>query len=80
VFVPALGLGPFLEVGDVGIADAAPLGDQLVLREFVLGLVQPADAQDQQLAIAERQRLLRQDVAGEGRPAFRERGVIAPSP
>jgi hypothetical protein len=47
-------------------------GNKLVLGEIALSLVQPADAQEQEqeLAVAERQGLLAEDVAGEGRPAL----------
>jgi hypothetical protein len=58
------------------VADAALPGDQLVLGELVLGLVQPADAQDQQLAVAERQGLLAEHVAGERRPALDQLGMM----
>jgi hypothetical protein len=72
VLAPALGLGAFLQVRDVGVGEAAALGDELVLGELVLGLVQPADAQDQKLAVAEGQGLLGKDVAGKRRPALHE--------
>ncbi len=41
-----------------------------------LGLVQPADAQDKEFAVAERQGLLAEDVAGERRPALHQRRVM----
>src|SRR5215468_6029785 len=72
MLAPALGFRTLLQACDVGVRQAAFLGDQLVLGELVLGLVQPADAQDEELAVAERQALLAEHVAGERRPALHE--------
>src|SRR5260370_42134300 len=61
---PARRLRPLLQPFYCGVGHAALPVDQLMLGELVLGLVQPADARDQRLAVAERQGLLVGDMAG----------------
>ena len=76
MLAPARFLRLLLQPRDVGVGDAALFGNKLVLGELVLGLVQPADAQDQQFAIAERQGLVAEDMAGERRPALYQRRMV----
>ena len=56
--------------------DPALLGDQHVLAPLVRTMAVPAGAQDQQLALAGIEGVLREHVGGEHQPAFQHVGVV----